>query len=104
MTLTVQDDSGTQTEADSYVSLAAFQSYCAGRGMNVEDDEDEDLEAALRLAFDYVDSKWRYKGSKSTTTQNSEFPRTDLVDWSSQTVSGIPKRLKDAQCDLAFAG
>lgn len=102
MALTVQDNTGL-SDADSYVSVAAFKTYCLNRGLDIAGMTDGIIEEKLRLATDYMDAKWRYKGTRLESSQSTEFPRDGLTDWTGVTITGITKRVKDACCDLAFA-
>lgn len=103
MALIVEDGTGLST-AESYVSLAAFQSYCDARGYNYDAYDDEVIEQRLRTASTYIDTIFRYKGSRSSASQALEFPRIDLYDWSSLLVTGVPNRVKHACAELAFKG
>lgn len=105
MALTVQNDTGTQAGADAYVSVATFESYSDNRNRTTVSDgtySDEAVEAAIRAATQYIDTIGRWKGVQVEDDQSTEFPRTGLTDWSGRTVSGIPQRVKDACCELAF--
>ena len=92
MALTVED--GTiVANADSYIALADYQAYGVARGWTLGDDDAAD-EINLRRAFDGINRNWTYRGSPLTDTQTGAFPRTG--------VDGIPQRIKDAQCELAY--
>lgn len=99
MALTVEDGTGLES-AESYISVAELTAYWSARGVTLSDG-DTALENACRKAFDYLNSKWRFKGARLTADQAGEFPRSDLLDWSYFAVEGIPKRLKNAACELA---
>lgn len=91
-------------DADSYVSLAEFKSWCSNRGYRWEEAEDFQIEEQLRLATGWIDTYNRYKGTRLKAEQTLEFPRADLVDWSSHTITGVPHRVKQACCELAYKG
>lgn len=101
MALIVEDGTGL-SNSESYISLAAFQTYCDGRGYNYDAYDDEVIEQRLRMATAYIDTIFRYKGARSKSTQALEFPRSDLFDWSALLVTGIPNRVKHACAELAF--
>ncbi len=101
MALTVEDGTGL-AGADSYLSLAAFKAQMDAWGYVYGAIADADLEVALRRATDYIDTKFRYKGNKLTAAQALEFPRSDLFDWSSYAITGVPVRVKRACAELAF--
>lgn len=101
MALVVEDGTG-KADAESYASVADVKTYAAARALAYSGKADEDIEAALRQATVYVDSRWRFKGHRSTAAQALEFPRTDLVDWSGFTITGLPARVKQATLSLAL--
>lgn len=103
MAIIVEDGTGLDT-AESYASVAEFEDYCTARGYDYSSLDSTGIEQKLRMAADYIDSRWRFKGSRLTEDQALEFPRDGLLDWSSREVTGIPRRLKNAQCELAFKG
>lgn len=101
MPLIVENGTGLE-DADSYITLVAFQTFCENRGYNVDAYDDDVQEQKLRAATMYIDTIFRYKGSRTKAAQALEFPRNDCLDWSSLPVVGIPKRVKDACAELAF--
>lgn len=101
MTLIAEDGTGLEG-AESYLSVAEFEAYCVKRGYSLGAATSDEKEQKLRLATEFVDTNWRFKGSRSTATQALEFPRTGLIDWSGHSVVGIPARLKNATAELAF--
>lgn len=103
MALTVENGTGL-AGADAYISLVEFKTFCSDRNYRWESFEDFQLEASIRLATSWIDTYSRYKGSRLASSQALEFPRTDLTDWSGYTVTGVPKRVKDACAELAFKG
>jgi hypothetical protein len=101
MSLIVEDGSGLST-AESYVALESFKAYCNNRGYVYAGQSDAVLEQKLRTAADYIDSRWRFKGTRLVSTQALEFPRANLIDQSGFVVTGIARRLTTATCELAF--
>lgn len=101
MTIVVEDGTGLST-AETYVTVAAFKAYCDARGMSYAAYTDAQIEVALRKGTDYLDSKWRFKGTRSSSDQALAFPRTDLTDLDGYEITGLPARLKNAECELAF--
>lgn len=79
--------------ADSYVSAGDYQIYGAHRGWELAGEDAID-EINLRRAFDALNRLWTYSGLPLDAAQEGAFPRS--------SVAGIPKRLKDAQCELAY--
>lgn len=101
MALIVEDGTGL-SNADSYITLLAFQKFCDDRGYNYDAYDDEVQEQKLRVATTYIDTIFRYKGSRSKVDQTLEFPRENCLDWSSLPVIGVPQRVKLACAELAF--
>ncbi|MFY0682612.1 MAG: hypothetical protein JXR13_18715 [Thalassovita sp.] len=91
MTLVVETGEA-EAGADSYVALAAYQTYGINRGWDLAGDDADEVN--LRRAFDGLNRLWIYLGAALSSTQVGAFPRT-LWD-------GIPQQIKDAQCELAF--
>ena len=77
MSLTVEDGTGLST-ADSYVSIADALSYHAAMGNTAWAAATEGAqEIALRRATQYLDTEYRYRGIRRTTTQALEWPRVN---------------------------
>lgn len=92
MALIIEDGSGVEN-ADSYVTLAAYQAYGAARGWTLGDDDAAD-EINLRRAFDGINRNWTYRGVPEDADQVGAWPRS--------IAEGIPQRIKDAQSELAY--
>jgi len=101
MALIVEDGTG-KADAETYISLAGFKTYCARRNRRYEDYIEPHMEAALIDATAYLDGRYLYKGARKLATQALEFPRTGLVDRSGHTISGVPLRVAHACCELAL--
>lgn len=100
MAIVVEDGTG-KVDAESYASVETTKAYCTARGIAISGRADADIEAALREAAVYIDSRWRFKGRRSSAAQALEFPRSDLVDWSGFNVVGLPFRVQKAAMSLA---
>lgn len=100
MALTVEDGTGV-ADADSYLSLAAADTYHSDRSQSDWTGTDAAKEGALRRASTYLDTRWRFKGAQESSAQGLEWPRTGVVDWSGHDVSGLPTRVKHACAELA---
>jgi hypothetical protein len=101
MALIVEDGTG-RDDAESYVSVVDLKAYADARGLGYGSATDTALEQKLREATTYIDARYRYKGSRTSPEQSLEFPRASLVDWSGLTVTGVPRRVKHAACELAL--
>ena len=95
--------------ADSYVSVTNCDTYHAARGNAAWTGMDAVKEAALRKAAAYLDGHYRnrWKGRKvEPTIQDLEWPRYDVCVSEAGPFfldsDVIPRRVKDAQCELAL--
>lgn len=109
MALIVQDDTGQVADANSYIDVAFFTSYHDDRGNDTSGlDQTTQIEPALVLATDYVDSKYLndFIGSKIITgaiRQTTQWPRLDAVDKDGFDVSEmIPDVLKQVIAEYAI--
>lgn len=101
MTLLVEDGTGIPG-AESYLAVAGLRAYCTKWGHDLGAATDETLETRLRVAAGFIDTVFRYKGSKLTAAQSLEFPRLGLTDWGGLEVTGVPLRVTNACAELAF--
>jgi hypothetical protein len=92
--LVVQNDSGTETNANSYIDIAYFKSYHRPRGNNFHIADDFEIKQALVRATDYLDIRFQFVSSKSTETQNTQWPRYGY--------DIIPRAIKEAVAEYAF--
>lgn len=100
-TIAIQNDDGSVSGANSYVSLAEFLSYQNQRGRSVEYDAQKIKQALIR-ACDYMDMRFRYVGSKLLARQQTtEWPRYGAYDSDGELVEGVPIEVKNAQCEYA---
>lgn len=103
MVLVVEDGSGNSS-ADSYISVADADVYFSARnnatwaGMS-----DAEKEAGLLYATAYIDANYEWPGFVENTTQALDWPRSDAYDTDDRELSGIPRQLKNATCELALA-
>lgn len=89
MTLIVQDDTGQVAGANGYITVAFFRSYHGDRGVDLSGVVDADIETAIIRGTDYMDTRWRYKGIRSQTAQETEWPRYNIIDVDNLYVYGI---------------
>lgn len=100
MTIIVEDGTGEDLEANSYVTETELTTYASLRGITIPD---EDREMHLILAMDYFESL-DFKGTKTSDTQPLQFPRSDLfIDNVEQPDDEIIKLVKDSQMEAAIA-
>ena len=104
MALTVQNDSGTVTGANAYVTVAVFKAYHDARGNSYGAAADADIEKAIIKATDYLDQRFSFRGVRShvASSQPTAWPRLNVVDGDGNYVSGIPEALKRACSEYAL--
>lgn len=104
--LIVQDDAGSVVDANSYVTEVFFDDYHHDRGVsdvvNAVFEEDA-IKAALILATDYLDARYRYIGTRRSAAQVTDWPRFDAEDADEYLITGIPHQIKEACAELALA-
>jgi hypothetical protein len=102
MTIVVESGSG-DAGSESYISVAELDTYVSGRNYSYTDTPSTAAkEGGLRLATEYIDTNYRFNGTRLLSTQALEFPRDGLTDWSSMEITGVPARVKNATAELAF--
>ena len=100
MALVVQTDTGTETDANSYIDVTYFDTYWTDRGnTDATGLTTAQKEVLLIKATDYIETIYygNWQGDRYSETQNTEFPRT--IDYENV---GIPERLKKACSELAW--
>lgn len=106
MTLIVETGEGLAT-SDAYDSLVNVNKYFTDRPTHPlyliwEKAGNSDRESAIRLATEYLDYKFSWKGVKATSTQMLEWPRELVYDSRGQELIGvIPTNIKKALAELA---
>lgn len=99
MTLIVEDGTGTNPAANTYVSAATLTAYATARGYTLV----TDTEQLLIEAMDYVEGL-PFQGIKQMQFQPLEFPRYRLyIDGYPLLSNTLPKQLMDGQCQVAMA-
>lgn len=103
----VQNDNGTVTGANAYVTVAAFKAYCDLRGYAYASPvayTDDQIAVAIIKATDYVDGRFKFRGTRRNDplTQPTQFPRANAWDDDGRGISGIHPALKNAVCEYAF--
>lgn len=101
MAFIVEDGTGIDG-ATSYIEIAYADEYFADRGNTVWPAlTEEQKQAALIQASDYVSTHYTYKGTKASTSQGLAFPRIGVVDQSGLPVTGVPECIKKCTAELA---
>lgn len=92
------------TDADSYVTLAEYQTHAAARGWTLAGTDAAD-EANLRRAAQMLDASYRWIGVQQYQFQARSWPRIvrGLVNGWPVDPDTIPGAVKDGQMELAYA-
>lgn len=91
------------TAADSYATLAEYQARAAAFGWTLSGADATD-EVNLRLARQYLDGAYVWKGYRAEEDQALEWPR-EIVEYVEGYIvleTVIPQKIKDAQMEMAF--
>lgn len=106
MALVVETGTGA-ADAESYVSVAVFQAYCAARAITPASADVATVEAGLRRATAALDAKYRprFKGYRTNRRKQAlEWPRTNALDDANRVYIGqyeIPVEVINATCEAA---
>lgn len=92
--LVVQDELGSQTEANAYIDLVFFKSYHNIRGNDYHSYDDFEIKRAIVRATDYVDVRFNFISTKLTEAQNTYWPRYGF--------DVIPRALREAVAEYAL--
>jgi len=101
MALILEDGTGV-TDADAYVPISDVDTYAANYGKTGWDAlNSADKEIHIRRATKFIDNKYPFPGTPLKSTQGLFFPVQKLTI-RGHAVTGIPRSLKDATCELAI--
>lgn len=91
--------------AESYASVAEAEAYLTARAVADSVFKSKGVpekEGALRKATDYIDSYYKFKGTKNTDAQALQWPRADVEAFGYYVpADSIPQRVKRATIELA---
>lgn len=99
MAITVEDGTGI-ADAESYVSVATFQTWATKRGYTLPAGT-SDIEALLRKAVDFIERK-TFIGEIEFSDQGLSFPRLITDIYGVAVSTNVPAKLKTAQMFLAL--
>lgn len=101
MAFVVETGTGV-ANANSYTSVATYRAYFADRGVDVSAETDEDIQARLVRATDFVEKRFgqQWKGARATLVQALGFPRTGVVvDGRTLASNIVPMTLQFGVCE-----
>lgn len=105
--LIVEDGTGTNPAANTYVDLTDTDAYWEDRNLPEEWTclNPEAQEAAILAAMTYLENKYEFKGCLVSTDQPLSWPRTEIQLKNGRVEGGegtIPERVKEAVISLAY--
>jgi hypothetical protein len=99
--LTVEDGTGV-SNADAYVAVADVDNWAIAYGKTGWDAlQTSEKEVHIRRATRFADTKYPLPGTPLTGTQRLFFPVESLTV-RGHPVTGVPRQMKDAVCELAI--
>jgi len=101
MAFVVETGSGL-TNANAYVSVAAFKSYHDDRGNSYAGYADAAIEKAIVRASDYLDFRFTFIGYRTLVTQSMEFPRENAYYRDGRKAMGVPAEIAQACSEYAL--
>lgn len=106
MALIVEDGSGSNPSANSYISIADLRLYADSRGVELPE-ANKDVEALVHKAMNVLESPtMKFKGYKTSDSQPLEWPRRDVWDVERDGKLSpndeIPRLLEQALAALVF--
>lgn len=105
MAFNVQNDEGTIADANAYITQAEFVAYWANKNIDVSALTQEVVEGLIVEATQYIDQRFKYLGLPlNGRDQTTAFPRCGLYDRNGYAVEGVPREVKDACAEYAYAG
>lgn len=102
MAITITATSGSAS-ANSYTTLAEANTYLEAHllASSWSSLDDERKKAALVSATRQLDTE-QYAGRRQFQSQSLAWPRIGLYDHDGYVITGVPTKLKDAECELAI--
>lgn len=102
MTITIDAIEKSAT-ANSYVTLAEANTYLEAhlKASTWAALDDEKKKASIVTATRIIETE-QYAGRRATQAQALSWPRTYIYDYDGYVVLTVPKKLKDATCELAI--
>jgi len=91
------------SDANAYLSVAAFKAYHDDRGNSYYGYSDTLIEQAIVRASDYLDTRFGFIGMRLQVTQSMEWPRTNAFYWDGRTASSmVPAEVMEAVAEYAL--
>lgn len=102
MALAVEDGTGV-ADAEAYISVTDADAYFSARGNATWAALDPTAkEQVLRKGADYLESEFRWRGDRATSTQALSWPRSGVtMDGVALASDAVPLAIKRANAELA---
>lgn len=94
----VEDGSG-MVNSNTYCSVATFREYWDARGEDYSSKTDKEIEAKLVVTTQYIDTNYKYIGTKVNESQSLQFPRDYVLNGVKH--SSVPREVTYATCEGA---
>lgn len=101
VSLILQTDDGTTANANAYIDTTEMLSYWDNHGRDYSSETDDDLKVSIIRGTEYVDQRFRYRGTPLAEGQTTQFPRAELYDCRGDLVEGVPQSVKNATAEYA---
>ncbi len=103
MAFVIEDGNGL-SDSNAYVTAAEANTYLADRGSATTEWDalgGGEKQKLIVLASDYVDVRFRWRGERSLSSQNMEWPRRNAQRDDGTLATGVPTELKEAVIEYA---
>lgn len=103
----VVEDGGGNSLANAYISVAYADTYHSDRGHTNWTGTNEQKEASIIRATDYLDKRFgrKFRGTRQSKSQALEWPRLDALDNDGYLLAGedeVPRNLQKACAEYAL--
>ena len=101
MALIVQNDAGSDPNANGYLSAEEFKAYHADRGKTFPKASAAEIASAIVRASDYLDQRFQFVGQRRYRGQLLAWPRQNARDNDGGFQNGVPSAVKRATAEYA---
>jgi len=102
MAFNVQNDLGTVSDANAYITVAEYRAYWADRNIDTTSQIDATVQGLIVDATQYIGQRFEYCGQPlEGRDQTTSFPRSYLYDSFCNLVTGVPREVKNACAEYA---
>ena len=103
MAFVVEDGTGL-ADSNSYVDVSFADTYMLEHNYNTSWSPltNDEKQNALIIGTQYIDINYIFPGILLNSEQSLQYPRSDAYDIYCNSITGIPKRLKEATCEATI--